>query len=1222
MRLKAAARDTYSSPLSQQVAEEATLNAWLKNLQQQQHQPHQPLTSQQLQQQQNLQEEELGERLRVAIAITKTLSEVHEGVDKGEGGRYCGQFSLGNIFLDISDTCCVAALNIVDSDNNRISPPGEWTKEKDLKQLGCILSAVFVGENAGMGIRDRGEHKTEDDEPTKKRGKGQQTVENLPLYLTYIISSLIATRVDARGGAPEQYYESARQVLRDLQIAASKPEVYLKSNSWDDAKNNRLQIPPQSFYGRKSELSLVLHSLDTVLRFGQPVMVSVSGYAGTGKTTLLNQIKRPLEQRGGFMIRGKFDKVTPPNTVIFSALDSFFGKITSLDGALQAELKLRITESIGCGGGVLMSAIPNLRTLMEEEVKNAEEHTIEQATVSHQRWKYLIIKLINAISDKSRPLAFFMDDLHWCDEVTLDMIQAIVMDPDIRYCLFLGSYRINSQESGVTKTLDSIQSLGVRLVSLKVSCIEKEGVNCLISETLCIPPSLCQSLSTLVHSKTGGIILFSTNFLKSLHEEGMLRFNMSTRKWEYNINYIRQRKIPADVVKHLSERIKRLPNNAQSLLKIAACLGFKFDADLLQMAIRGKLGVDLLHESVESGFLQQEIPGGNKFVWAHDEIHLAAYELIPIKKRISSHLLIGSRIYLNTSSDELLYTVIFDIVNNMNIGLQLITSQDQRNEVAQLNLTAGRKAMASSSFDAAAEYFMVGIGLLADDCWECNYKPSMILHQAASEALFVAGDFELLKKVIDETVYHANCLDDKLQAYYCLVRFLHTSSNTQEAMEKTLSILSELGESLPEATPDLIYRRLESTKAILNNLTKQDILKGPRLSDKRILWTLRFMNLLSRYLFSTNPIKFPLLACRMIDISLEHGYCCDSVMGFAAFSLSQLNILQDIDEAYKWAKIALSISENFSAQALLLKLKCLFYTFTSVWKEPIQATCVALSKTHQDLLLVGDVELASVANFNYCRQSLFTGKELATVDKDCSSATVKMAELTHIQSYLSHSSHHLIIIKLSGNTATKNPFGALSGVLDEINNEDDLLRHVESTGKTGVVQAIRFNRLFLAYWFKRYEEAAEMANLYKTRTVMPLIDAYHAFYEGLTAFHFARHSSDDEQKWMEIGEKDLSPFRTWAAHSTWNWENKLLLLEAEMHFSKKEMEKAEEKYRAAIQSAQCHRFIHEEGLANELFSVFHNTNGNFDKAKIHISEARACYEKWGAFALIDLLDSS
>ena len=147
---------------------------------------------------------------------------------------------------------------------------------------------------------------------------------------------------------------------------------------------------------------------------------------------------------------------------------------------------------------------------------------------------------------------------------------------------------------------------------------------------------------------------------------------------------------------------------------------------------------------------------------------------------------------------------------------------------------------------------------------------------------------------------------------------------------------------------------------------------------------------------------------------------------------------------------------------------------------------------------------------------------------------------------------------------------------------------------------------------------------YKPRTTVPLVDFMHSFYEGLTALHFVRCPGDDSSKegWVTLAKKAISSFELWAEHSTWNWENKLLLLQAEWHFAEGESEKAIEKYKAAIDSARRHRFVHEEGLANELFSTFNDRNGDIDAAKIHLSEARSCYVKWGATALVERLDAS
>lgn len=215
---------------------------------------------------------EMQERLRVAIAVTKELVNIRDGTAANK--YYSGaQLSLVNIMLDVGDGYCVATLNSAQD--------GESAQEAaDMNQLGHILNAIFDGDSSiSMGGSKEGEQKT-GEEQTKKQGKGQQSIEGLPLYLTCLVSSLIGTRPNPTGVKVQ--YESVKQVLQDLQVASDKPEIYLTKCCCDVLKNNKRLEIPHAFYGRKSELSLVLHSLDTVLRFRQPVLVSVSGYAGTG----------------------------------------------------------------------------------------------------------------------------------------------------------------------------------------------------------------------------------------------------------------------------------------------------------------------------------------------------------------------------------------------------------------------------------------------------------------------------------------------------------------------------------------------------------------------------------------------------------------------------------------------------------------------------------------------------------------------------------------------------------------------------------------------------------------------------------------------------------------------------------------------------------------------------------------------------------------------------
>ena len=248
-------------------------------------------TSEPTAQGQGEEEEDLQERLRVAIATTKALRDVRarNSTSESEGVQYY-QLSLETIVLEISDSYCVATL-LVDSNGNKDDenniPSGTRANYAHMKQLGFILNAIFGGtSSSSMGMQAEQKTVEDEDRPSKKRGKSQQVQvgENLPLYLACLISSLIRTTKDctSEDTLALGHYDCVEHVLGDLQMAAKMPQVYLKNNSWDDAKNNRLRIPHNLFYGRKSELSLVMHSFDTVLRFGQPIMVSVSGYAGTG----------------------------------------------------------------------------------------------------------------------------------------------------------------------------------------------------------------------------------------------------------------------------------------------------------------------------------------------------------------------------------------------------------------------------------------------------------------------------------------------------------------------------------------------------------------------------------------------------------------------------------------------------------------------------------------------------------------------------------------------------------------------------------------------------------------------------------------------------------------------------------------------------------------------------------------------------------------------------
>jgi|SaaInl74LU_5_DNA_1037368.scaffolds.fasta_scaffold03746_4 predicted ATPase len=160
----------------------------------------------------------------------------------------------------------------------------------------------------------------------------------------------------------------------------------------------------------------------------------------------------------------------------------------------------------------------------------------------------------------------------------------MITEPDIKYCLFLCTHRIEDKipQHRMKRMFQTIQEQGVSVMSIKIGAIAKDTVNTMLSETLCLPPSLCSPLSSTIHNRTGGIILFVMNFLRSLNEDGLLWFNLSTRRWEYDIVGIQQKEVSADVVQHMSQRMTRLPMSMQFGLKLCSCLGASFDVNALR----------------------------------------------------------------------------------------------------------------------------------------------------------------------------------------------------------------------------------------------------------------------------------------------------------------------------------------------------------------------------------------------------------------------------------------------------------------------------------------------------------------------------------------------------------------------------------------------------------------------------------------------------------------
>lgn len=132
---------------------------------------------------------------------------------------------------------------------------------------------------------------------------------------------------------------------------------------------------------------------------------------------------------------------------------------------------------------------------------------------------------------------------------------------------------------------------------------------------------------------------------------------------------------------------------------------------------------------------------------------------------------------------------------------------------------------------------------------------------------------------------------------------------------------------------------------------------------------------------------------------------------------------------------------------------------------------------------------------------------------------------------------------------------------------------------------------------------------------------YGFFIDGMIGFSFARKYEDERGVWEKNGDSMISKFQKWKESSEWNFANKLYLLLAERFFLQDDQEKAFEYYDKAIKAACDHRFLHEEGLANVAAAKCCLHYGKKKEALIRYANAKDCYQRWGATALVKMIEN-
>ncbi|GIK38491.1 MAG: serine/threonine protein kinase [Chloroflexota bacterium] len=1059
----------------------------------------------------------------------------------------------------------------------------------------------------------------------------------IPLPLSQIVLKLMAKNAEDRYQSVIGLKADLAECLRQWQTSGLIEPFSLGRHDIAD----RFQLP-QKLYGREQEIERLLAAFERVGQ-GACELMLVSGYAGVGKSALIQEVYRPITRQRGYFIAGKFDQLQRniPYASLVRAFQSLIQQLLAGSEAEIAEWRTKMLDALGTNAQVIIEIIPQVELIVGPQPAAPDLPPSE----AQNRFKLVFQNFIQVFTRPEHPLVLFLDDLQWADIASLDLLRLLLTAPDSQYLFVMGAYRDNEvgEAHPLRLTLADIQQAGRPTAHISLKPLDFPHVNQFMADMLHTSPERVNPLAELVAAKTAGNPFFMNEFLKSLYTESLLVFEHTPDKevhgsgWRWNLAEIQSRDMTNNVVELMAGKMQRLSQETQQVLKLAACIGNQFDlhtlalvheklpsqtaADLWQAITEGLVlplndAYKVMDLEVEG--LADEVTVDYKF--AHDRIQQAAYYLLSDEDKGVIHRQVG-QLLLQHTPPEKREQKIFEIVDQLNLGLKHISSQAERLELAELNLLAGQKAKGTAAYQAALNYLRMGIGLLGEDSWSQQYELSLALYVEATEAAYLSGDYEGMEQLSGVVLQHANSLLDKVKVYECLIEAGYVAQHRiMEAIKVGLDVLEQLGLKLPEK-PDYadIGRALEETHQAIAGKDIEDLINLPEMTDLSKLATIALLMRLFSPAYIGAPELFVLIVLSVVRLSVKHGNTPLSAQAYASYGLILCAVVGDIDAGYRFGKLALNLVEQFNAQEIKASTTFMVNGFVKHWQEPLRATQRPLLESYQIGLETGAIEYAALAAFVYTYHAYWTGMPLAELDHELVKYSEAIDQLKQGTVLDLSRQYRQAVLNLMGQA--ENPCRLKGQSFDE---ETMLPLLLEANNMNALAQ-IHLNTLVLCYLFRNYPQAVDHATQAE-QYLNGVIGTSHVpvfyFYDSLARLAaYSDAQAPAKEDLLEKVSANQEKMKKWAQHAPQNYLHKFYLIEAEQARVLDHQREAREFYEQAIDLARENEYLNEEALAYELAGNFYLGQNQTRLAGHYLRDAHYAYRRWGALAKVKDLEA-
>src|SRR6202046_4334393 len=1165
---------------------------------------------------------DLTRALRIAIGLTTALCQVHRH------GLLHKDIKPENVLVDDADCVWLTGFGVASRLPRELQPPappeiisgtlaymapeqtGRMNRSVDARSdfysLGVTLYLLLTGA-LPFDAADPLEwvHCHIARRPTPPRDRAA-----VPEPLSALVMKLLAKNAEHR-------YQTALGVEADLQKCLGEWESRGCIESFQLGTHdvpNQLLIP-EKLYGREREVDALLAAFERVVAGGRPELVLVSGYSGIGKSAVVNELRKSLVLPRGLFASGKFDqyKRDIPYATVAQAFQSLLRPLMSKPEAQLSKWRDDLLLALSPNGSLLIDLVPELKLIIGEQSPVAA--LPPQAAKTRP---YLVLRrFIIVFARSEHPLALFLDDLQWLDVATLDFLGDLLVQQDLAHLLVVGAYRDNEVDSAhpLMRKLSAIRQAGAAEQEIRLTPLSSDDLAHLIADTLHCESQPALLLAQLLHEKTSGNPFFVRQFIHALVEEGLITFDHRDARWRWDLDAIRAKGYTDNVVDLMVAKLNRLPVAIQKALQQFACIGNSAEAATLSAVLEAS-EQETEAELWEALHQELVVRSENSYRFAHDRIQEAAYSLIAEEARAEAHLRIGRLLHAHIPPERR-EEAIFEIVNQYNRGAGLITSEDERLQVAELDLVAGRRAKGSTAYASALQYFIAGQALLTNECWERRHDLIFQLELHRAECEFLTGELIIAAEHMEMLRTRASGAVELAMATCVGIDVCVTLGQMDRAITVSLDYLQHVAIDWPlHPTEEQVRTEYQRIWSQLGGREIEEVIDLPLMSDPASIATMDVLIRVSAPALFTDSNLYALVICRAASLSIERGNNDGSCLTYVWLSTIARHWFGDHKNAFRFGQLGFDLFEKRGSKRFQAETYVSVGNSVLPWMRHLSACSKVMRQAIEIANKVGELTWAAYSRLSLVTQLIAAGDPLAEVQSEAESSAA-LAQKAKFGLLIVVINSQLGIVRTLRGSTTK--FGSFD---HPDFDETAFARHLENY--PALVHCWYWIRKLQAHFFANDFASALEASL-KAKPLLltsPSFElAEYEFYGALTrAACCDSGTAGQSREHLDALGDHYKQLAICAELCPENFENRAALVGAEVARIEGRSLDAIELYEQAIRSARTNGFVNNEALAYEIAARYYAARGLDTFADAYLRNARNCYARWGADGKVRQLD--